>query len=127
LHCCFCTITDESHLQFQKASAVAKQTFPLLYTGAYSREQGAALNEATGGLIPMSRLLRSAVDLWRSHHAYLVQQGYAPLDATRYLLNQTEKPAQPQAQPQAPQPSPLPQPMQPMSPFQHQPPIRGAA
>jgi hypothetical protein len=93
-----------------------EQNYPLVFASAYSQDAGNALNEASAnGLVPTSRILRSALDLWRWHHRALVQQGFAPLNATDYLLKQTEgkhAPAQP------PQPAPM-QPMQ--SPFAPQP------
>jgi hypothetical protein len=85
--------------------------YPLIFASAFSQEQGAALNEASAsGLVQMSRILRSAVDLWRAHHAWLRSQGYSALTATEYLLKQTEV-KQGQAQPPpsfAPPPSPSP-------------------
>ena len=52
----------------------------------------------------MSRIVRSALDLWLAQHRWLMQQGFSPLDATKYLLE--AKAAQPQAAPQ-PFPSPF--------------------
>jgi hypothetical protein len=91
-----------------------EQKYPLIFASAFSQEAGTALNEASGGgIVQMSRILRSAVDLWRANHRWLMQQGYPPLEATRRLLDQTEKPAPVQAH--QPQPTFVPQPMQ--SPF----------
>lgn len=90
-----------------------QQTYPFVFASAFSQEASTALNEASGsGIVPMSRLLRSAVDLWCANHRWLREQGYSSLEATRRLLDQTEKPttAQPQAQPQ-PFPSPFQAPM----------------
>jgi hypothetical protein len=96
-----------------------QQTYPFVFASAFSQEASTALNEASGGgIVPMSRILRSAVDLWRANHRWLVQQGYSSLEATRRLLDQTEKPAQAQSQPQpafAPQPAPM------QSPFAQEP------
>ena len=99
-----------------------EQNYPLIFASAFSQEAGTALNEASGsGLIPMSRILRSAVDLWRANHRWLMQQGFSALEATRYLLNQTEGKAQPPAQPQPPSfvppPSPMPSPFAPSQPM----------
>src|SRR5215831_3692566 len=95
-----------------------EQNFPLIFASAYSQEAGTALNEASGsGLIPMSRILRSSVDLWRANHRWLMQQGFSALEATRYLLNQTEGKAQPSAPPQ-PQAGLVPPPSPMQSPFQ---------
>jgi hypothetical protein len=92
-------------------SVPKQQTYPFVFASAFSAEASTALNEASGsGIVPMSRILRSAVDLWRANHRWLMQQGYSSLEATRRLLDQTEKPAQAQPQPQAPFPSPLAQP-----------------
>jgi len=89
------------------------QLYPLIFASAYSQDAGTALSEASAnGLIPTSRILRSALALWQAHHRMLVQQGFTPLNATDYLLKQTEaKHAPPQ-----PQPAFAPQPAQ--SPFQ---------
>jgi hypothetical protein len=88
----------------------AFRTYPFVFASAFSAEASTALNEASGsGIVPMSRILRSAVDLWRANHRWLMQQGYSSLEATRRLLDQTDKPAQaqPQAQPSG-QPFPPP-------------------
>jgi hypothetical protein len=91
------------------------QLYPLIFASAYSQDAGTALSEASAnGLIPTSRILRSALALWQAHHRALVQQGYPPLHATKYLLDQTE----------AKQPSAPPQPAP--SPFAEQPPMRAA-
>ena len=98
-----------------------EQNYPLIFASAYSQQAGTALSEASAnGLVPTSRILRSALALWQAHHRMLVQQGFTPLNATDYLLKQTEAK---QAQPQAP---PHPAPMQ--SPFaeQEQPQMRAA-
>ena len=85
-----------------------EQKYPLIFASAFSQEAGAALNVASAdGLIQMSRILRSAVDLWRAHHQHLMLQGHGALDATNFLLRQTEaKHAQTQVPPQ-PAPSPF--------------------
>jgi hypothetical protein len=94
-----------------------EQNFPLIFASAYSQDAGTALSEASANLIPTSRILRSALALWQAHHRTLVQQGYPPLHATKYLLDQTEAK---QAQPPAP-----PQPAAMQSPFAQAPPING--
>jgi hypothetical protein len=89
-----------------------EQNYPLIFASAYSQDAGTALSEASANLIPTSRILRSALALWQAHHRALVQQGYPPLHATKYLLDQTE----------AKQPS---APPQPQSPFAQAPPMNG--
>jgi hypothetical protein len=84
--------------------------FPLIFSSAFSEQAGAELNAAAAGAFSLSRIIRSGCELWRAHHRALVAQGFSPLHATKYLLDQTEtKQAQPPAQPQ-PQPSFAPQP-----------------
>jgi hypothetical protein len=103
---------------------VAKQQiYPFAFTSAYTQEAGEYFSVADAdGLIPDARLLRSAWDDWRAKHRWLMAQGHTALNASLFLLSQTEtKPAQPPAQPQpgfAPQPAP--------SPFAEQPPMRAA-
>jgi hypothetical protein len=88
-----------------------EQNFPLIFASAYSQEAGTALNEASAsGLIATSRILRSALDLWLAQHRWLTQQGFSPLDATKYLLENKPAPQQAQAAPQ-PFPSPFQAPM----------------
>jgi hypothetical protein len=91
-----------------------EQNYPLIFASAYSQDAGTALSEASANLIPTSRILRSALALWQAHHRALVQQGYPPLHATKYLLDQTEA----KQSPAPPQPAP--------SPFAEQPPMRAA-
>jgi hypothetical protein len=87
------------------------QSYPLIFASAYSQDAGTALSEASAnGLIPTSRILRSALALWQAHHRWLVSQGHSPLNATDHLLRQTEGR----------------QPVQPQSPFA-QPPMNGVA
>jgi hypothetical protein len=99
-----------------------EQNYPLIFASAYSQQAGTALSEASAnGLVSTSRILRSALALWQAHHRALVQQGFTPLNATDYLLKQSEaKHVPPQPQPSfAPQPAP--------SPFAEQPPMRATA
>jgi hypothetical protein len=94
-----------------------KQRYPLVFASAYPPEVGDGFSVAACDIIPLSRLLRSCAALWLANHQALMRQGYSPLDATRYLLAQTEgKQAQPPAQPNF-------APMQ--SPFQQQPLMTG--
>ena len=94
-----------------------EQNYPLIFASAYSQDAGTALSEASAnGLVPTSRILRSALALWQAHHRTLVQQGYPPLHATKYLLDQTE----------AKQPQSMPQPAPMQSPFAQQPSVNGA-
>jgi len=100
-----------------------KQNYPLVFASAYPPEVGDGFSVAACDIIQLSRLLRSCAALWLANHQALMRQGYSPLDATRYLLAQTEN-RQPPAQPQpnfAPPPSPMPSPL-PFAP----PPINGA-
>jgi hypothetical protein len=100
--------------------------FPLIFSSAFSEQAGAALNEAASGAFSLSRIIRSACDVWLGHHRALVAQGFSPLNATDYLLKQTEaKPAQQPAPPQ-PEPAFVPQPSPTQSPFAEQPPMRAA-
>ena len=100
----------------------AKEQYPFIFSGAFSQEASDGFSVASSNnKIRMSRILRSAGDMWLIWHRALTARGYSPLDATEYLLNQTEtKQVQPPAQPQ-PAPPPFPQ-MQ--SPFA--PPMNGA-
>jgi hypothetical protein len=83
--------------------------FPLIFSSAFSEQAGKQLNEATSGAYSLSRIIRSACDIWLGHHRTLVAQGFDPLRATKNLLDSTEKPAQPAPQPSfAPQPAPSP-------------------
>jgi hypothetical protein len=87
-----------------------EQNYPLIFASAYSQETGTALSEASaGGLIATSRILRSALDLWLAQHHWLTKQGFSPLDATKYLLE--NKPTQPQPQSANAFPSPFAPPM----------------
>jgi len=90
------------------------QLYPLIFASAYSQDAGTALSEASAnGLIPTSRILRSALALWQAHHRWLVSQGHSPLNATDFLLKQTEG-RQPPAQPSfAPGPAPMQSPFAP--------------
>jgi hypothetical protein len=98
---------------------VAKeQNFPLIFASAYSQQTGTALNEASAsGIIATSRILRSALDLWLAQHRWLMQQGFSPLDATKYLLEAKSAQLQPQATVLSSFPSP----------FVQQPPMNGVA
>jgi hypothetical protein len=88
---------------------VAKQPiYPFAFTSAYSQEAGEYFSVAdANGLIPNARLLRSAWDDWRAKHRWLMSQGHSALNASLYLLSQSEN-SQPQAAP--PQPAPMPSP-----------------
>jgi hypothetical protein len=78
--------------------ASEQQGYPFIVSGTVSPEANTALNEASGsGIIAMSRIVRSALDLWLAQHRWLMQQGFSPLDATKYLLE--AKAAQSQAAP----------------------------
>jgi hypothetical protein len=92
------------------------QLYPLIFASAYSQDAGTALSEASAnGLVPTSRILRSALALWQAHHRWLVSQGHSPLNATDFLLKQTESRQPPQPQPAfAPPPAPSPFAEQPM-------------
>jgi hypothetical protein len=95
----------------------AKEQYPFILSGAFSQEAGAAFSEASAnGLISTSRILRSAGSLWLAHHRALVQQGFSPLNATDYLLKQTEA-KQPPAQPQPSFVPPMPSPIAPSQPM----------
>jgi hypothetical protein len=88
-----------------------EQNYPLIFASAYSQDAGTALSEASAnGLVPTSRILRSALALWQAHHRALVQQGFGPLNATDYLLKQTE--ARPGQSPAPAQPAPMQSPFQ---------------
>jgi hypothetical protein len=100
---------------------VARQPiYPFVFSGAFSKEAAEGFSQAgANGIVPISRIMRSAAALWLAHHKWLLSQGYNALTATDHLLKQTEgqMPAPPQPQPSfAPQPAP--------SPFA-QPPING--
>jgi len=102
---------------------VAKpQAYPYVFSGAFTREAAEGFSQAgANGIVPISRIIRSAADLWLAHHKWLLSQGYNALTATEHLLKQTEtKQAQPPAPPNlAPQPAP-------QSPFQA-PPMNGGS
>jgi hypothetical protein len=106
----------------QKEAHMAKeQNYPLIFASAYSQEAGDGFSVAGGdGIIRTSEMLRSAGDMWLAQHRWLMAQGYPPLEATRHLIDQTKKLAQPQAQAQ-PVPPPFPSP-----PFAQQPAVNGA-
>jgi hypothetical protein len=98
-----------------------EQGYPFILSGTFSREANDGFNVAGGeGTVITSKMLRSAGDLWLWYHRSFMQQGYPPVEATRHLIEQTKKLAQPQPQPQA---APFPTPS--MSPFA-QPPMNGA-
>ena len=84
-----------------------KQNYPFVFASAYSSEVGDGFAVAACDIIPLSRLLRSCAALWLANHQALMRQGYSPLDATRYLLAQTENKAQQQQFPSPPPMSPF--------------------
>jgi len=90
--------------------ASEQQGYPFIVSGTVSSEANTALNEASAsGIIAMSRIVRSALDLWLAQHRWLMQQGFSPLDATKYLLEaKSAQPQPPVAPPSFPSPFQIP-------------------